>query len=86
MYSSPQILLYHLCALQVPRLGVGTIAWSADTPEDKERIAGVANAALSKGLTMFDTAERHGAKQGPACREPNTHHGGLVSSSCTRGE
>ena len=62
MYSSPQILLYHLCALQVPRLGVGTIAWSADTPEDKERIAGVANAALSKGLTMFDTAERYGAK------------------------
>ena len=31
--------------LDVPRLGVGTIAWTADTPEDKARIAKVASAA-----------------------------------------
>ena len=49
-------------APQVPRIGIGTIGWTADTPEDEARIAGVASAAMAEGLTFFDTAERYGAK------------------------
>jgi len=48
--------------LQVPRIGIGTIAWTADTPEDEARLGEVASSALSNGLTFFDTAERYGAK------------------------
>ena len=47
---------------QVPRIGTGTIAWTADTPEDVERLGRVASAAMAEGLTLFDTAERYGAK------------------------
>jgi len=49
-------------SLEVPHLGVGTIAWTADTPEDDARLASVASAAIGEGLTFFDTAERYGAK------------------------
>ena len=48
--------------MQVPRIGIGTIAWTADTPEDEARLGEVASSALSNGLTFFDTAERYGAK------------------------
>ena len=48
--------------LDVPHMGIGTIAWSPDTPEDFERYGAVARTALDEGLTFFDTAERYGAK------------------------
>merc|ERR1740115_57701 len=48
--------------LDVPHMGIGTIAWSPDTPEDFERYGAVARAAMDEGLTFFDTAERYGAK------------------------
>jgi len=48
--------------LEVPHLGVGTIAWTADTSEDEARLASVAKTAMDEGLTFFDTAERYGAK------------------------
>lgn len=49
-------------SLSVPRMGIGTIAWSADTDEDFERINGITNYAIENGLNFFDTAERYGAK------------------------
>lgn len=49
-------------SLDVPHLGLGTIAWSPDTPEDEARFAEVASAAMAEGLDLFDTAERYGAK------------------------
>ena len=48
--------------LDVPHMGVGTIAWSPDTPEDVERYGAVARTAIDSGLDFFDTAERYGAK------------------------
>jgi len=48
--------------LDVPSMGIGTIAWSPDTPEDFERYGAVARTAMDEGLTFFDTAERYGAK------------------------
>ena len=58
----PLTRAFFLCRAQVPRMGVGTIAWGTDSLDDEARIAAVADAALSSGLTMFDTAERYGAK------------------------
>jgi len=46
----------------VPRLAVGTIAWTPETPQDEEHLASVARAAAAEGLDFFDTAERYGAK------------------------
>eukprot|EP00908_Phaeocystis_cordata_P018009 Transcript_29384.p1 GENE.Transcript_29384~~Transcript_29384.p1 ORF type:complete len:432 (-),score=178.39 Transcript_29384:286-1533(-) len=51
-----------LGTLDVPNLGIGTIAWAPDTPEDEERYGKVARAAMDEGLSFFDTAERYGAK------------------------
>lgn len=51
-----------LGTMNVPRLGLGTIAWSPDTPEDEARFGSVARAAMEEGLDFFDTAERYGAK------------------------
>eukprot|EP00320_Phaeocystis_rex_P009201 CAMPEP_0119070850 /NCGR_PEP_ID=MMETSP1178-20130426/43662_1 /TAXON_ID=33656 /ORGANISM="unid sp, Strain CCMP2000" /LENGTH=417 /DNA_ID=CAMNT_0007052725 /DNA_START=29 /DNA_END=1282 /DNA_ORIENTATION=+ len=48
--------------LDVPSIGIGTIAWSPDTPEEFERYGAVARTAMDEGLTFFDTAERYGAK------------------------
>ena len=48
--------------LDVHHMGVGTIAWSPDTPEDVERYGAVARTAIDSGLDFFDTAERYGAK------------------------
>lgn len=48
--------------LDVPHLGLGTIAWSPDTPADEERFGSIARAAMDSGLDFFDTAERYGAK------------------------
>eukprot|EP00445_Apocalathium_hangoei_P002562 CAMPEP_0203859808 /NCGR_PEP_ID=MMETSP0359-20131031/12064_1 /ASSEMBLY_ACC=CAM_ASM_000338 /TAXON_ID=268821 /ORGANISM="Scrippsiella Hangoei, Strain SHTV-5" /LENGTH=486 /DNA_ID=CAMNT_0050776789 /DNA_START=139 /DNA_END=1599 /DNA_ORIENTATION=+ len=48
--------------LDVPWMGLGTIAWSQDSEEDKAQFAAVARAAVSDGLNLFDTAERYGAK------------------------
>lgn len=48
--------------LTVPRLAVGTIAWTPDTPADEARIARVAADAAEAGLDFVDTAERYGAK------------------------
>jgi len=47
--------------LDLPSLGIGTIAWLGKTEEDKTRIAGVAAAAKARGLDFVDTAERYGA-------------------------
>ncbi|KAL1518901.1 hypothetical protein AB1Y20_003174 [Prymnesium parvum] len=43
--------------LDVPWLGVGTIAWTDKLDRDP-----ILNAALDEGLDLFDTAERYGAK------------------------
>jgi len=51
-----------LGTLDVPALGLGTIAWSPETPEDEQRFGAVARAAAEQGLDFFDTAERYGAK------------------------
>ena len=48
--------------LDVPRLGLGTIAWTPENEEDIARYEAVARAAMADGLTLFDTAERYGAK------------------------
>jgi len=48
--------------LSVPHIGLGTIAWSPDGPEDESRYAEVAATAMNAGLDLFDTAERYGAK------------------------
>lgn len=45
--------------LDVPALGIGTIAWS---PEEEDRFRAVARAAAERGLDFYDTAERYGAK------------------------
>jgi len=45
----------------VPRIGLGTIAWTAESEADDARFADIAAAAKQKGL-LFDTAERYGAK------------------------
>eukprot|EP00967_Tisochrysis_lutea_P048708 scaffold59582_cov27-Tisochrysis_lutea.AAC.2 len=47
--------------LDLPSMGVGTIAWQGRSEEDMARIAGVAAAAKARGLDFFDTAERYGA-------------------------
>ena len=47
--------------LDVPQLGIGTIAWLARTDEEKMRIDTLALRARESGLTFFDTAERYGA-------------------------
>jgi pyridoxine 4-dehydrogenase len=47
--------------LDVPSLGIGTIAWLGKKDEDKARIAAVAAGAKARGLNFFDTAERYGA-------------------------
>ena len=47
--------------LDVPHLGIGTIAWVARTDEEKMRIDTLALRARESGLTFFDTAERYGA-------------------------
>lgn len=47
--------------LDVPSLGIGTIAWLGTTAEDKTRINSVAARAKACGLDFFDTAERYGA-------------------------
>ena len=49
-------------SLDVPHLGLGTIAWTPETDEDAARFAAVARFAQSEGLDLFDTAERYGAK------------------------
>lgn len=48
--------------LEVPRIGIGTIAWNADNDEDYKRVASIAAYATDIGLNFFDTAERYGAK------------------------
>jgi len=48
--------------LEIPRIGIGTIAWNADNNEDYERVASIAAYASDIGLNFFDTAERYGAK------------------------
>jgi len=48
--------------LDVPHLGLGTIAWAPSSEEDEARLAAVAEAARAEGLDFFDTAERYGAK------------------------
>merc|ERR1719453_318818 len=48
--------------LDVPHLGIGTISWSPDEPEDLDRFSEVSRSAMDAGLTLFDTAERYGAK------------------------
>jgi pyridoxine 4-dehydrogenase len=49
-------------SLDVPRIGLGTIAWNADNDYDYERIEKIASYAVDRGLNFFDTAERYGAK------------------------
>lgn len=51
-----------LGSLDVPYMGLGTIAWNPDTPEDEARYGAIARAAMDSGLDLFDTAERYGAK------------------------
>ncbi len=48
--------------LNVPRLALGTIAWTPEDEADAARFADVARTAASEGLDLFDTAERYGAK------------------------
>ena len=48
--------------LNVPNIGLGTIAWTPETPEDEAKYSEIARAAKSAGLNLFDTAERYGAK------------------------
>jgi len=48
--------------LSVPRMGIGTIAWSAGTHEDINRFEAITKYAIDNGLNFFDTAERYGAK------------------------
>lgn len=43
--------------LNVPRLGIGTIAWTDKIDRDA-----IALASMELGLDLFDTAERYGAK------------------------
>merc|ERR1719174_3276295 len=43
--------------LDVPQIGLGTIAWTEELDRDP-----IARAALGSGLNLFDTAERYGAK------------------------
>ena len=47
--------------LVVPSMGIGTIAWTAKSDEDKMRIDAIAQHAREAGLNFFDTAERYGA-------------------------
>lgn len=44
-------------SLNVPHIGIGTIAWTEELEKDS-----IADAALDAGVDMFDTAERYGAK------------------------
>jgi len=48
--------------LDVPRLAVGTIAWTPDDEDDIARFSTVARASMADGIDLFDTAERYGAK------------------------
>jgi len=58
-----------LGSLEIPSLGLGTIAWAskggyareADAEAAEARIAATAAAARGVGLDFFDTAERYGA-------------------------
>jgi len=47
--------------LDVPNMGLGTIAWTPKTDEDRARIKEASDAAKAAGLNFFDTAERYGA-------------------------
>lgn len=47
--------------LSVPRLGVGTIAWTPKDAEHKKRIEAIAARSKELGIDFFDTAERYGA-------------------------
>jgi pyridoxine 4-dehydrogenase len=63
--SSQSPALYdrtNIGSLDVPQLGLGTIAWAPETPEEEAKFASVARAAMAEGLDLFDTAERYGAK------------------------
>lgn len=48
--------------LDVPQLGIGTIAWTPEDEADIDRFAEVSRVATAEGLDLFDTAERYGAK------------------------
>ena len=48
--------------LDIPHLGVGTIAWVPDSSDDDASYAKTASLATANGLTFIDTAERYGAK------------------------
>lgn len=50
--------------LRVSRLGLGTISWAADTPEEEEVLQELAQVA-GKSDMLFDTAERYGNELGP---------------------
>jgi len=50
--------------LHVPRVGLGTISWSAETEDDEVRLQGLAMEACASN-TLFDTAERYGTELGP---------------------
>lgn len=48
--------------LDVPRLGIGTIAWTPSTDSEDAVIQATSRLARDNGLNFFDTAERYGAK------------------------
>ena len=48
--------------LDVPHIGLGTIAWSPETEAEEAVYGSVAREAMKSGLDFFDTAERYGAK------------------------
>merc|ERR1719450_1823773 len=59
--ASPAADRTRIGTLDVPHLGIGTIAWTPKTPEREQEIANLARAAKASGLDFFDTAERYGA-------------------------
>jgi aryl-alcohol dehydrogenase-like predicted oxidoreductase len=54
--------------LDVPRLAVGTIAWTPETPQDEAHLASVARAAAAEGLDFFDTVRAPSAPDAATSR------------------
>lgn len=68
--------------LSVPRLGLGTIAWTPKDAEHSQKIERVAIRAKELGLDFFDTAERYGASPWSLIPAALAGVGLPVDSSC----